>query len=550
MYKKALILAIAGFLTAGAAAQDFQKIVFERLPSLESPRGCSIPVLLNGEVTVFGGHTTGYKLLETAEYYRGGEWHTVRMMYPHDGSATVLLPDGKVFLSGGNGESFGIGQSWGAEIYDPETHSVSPVGIMSSKRSLCTALALPDGRVLIAGNWYGPDCMEQYTPGTGFSRLKDLNPGLTYPYILQSAKDNFLVFSQMSSYGDTLGAYVQRLKGEPLHIPLLEEWHPIFNTATRADEQMIADYTYLLLAYRRDRQATAVIRVSGESFSLLPLEIEIPEKGPSGERLLWAVGPQIDRSSRLAWFQGIDPHGRIYFAKIGYNPTFDGGKASVELYYAETPGGDGFPSGKALLLPGGRFILTGGLGRAPSETDIVDDNFKTYRDVFLFHTEEHSKAGVPFWVILAGLVALGAVVAFFWSRRHKPDAPATELTESAQKLDADFLDDMSRLIVEKELFLRKDLRVADVAKEMATNQTYVSLLVNNLSGENFATMIGGYRVRYAQNLMREHPEMVHADVAERSGFASRTAFLRTFKAHTGLTPTEWKQQEELNSKTE
>ena len=45
--------------------------------------------------------------------------------------------------------------------------------------------------------------------------------------------------------------------------------------------------------------------------------------------------------------------------------------------------------------------------------------------------------------------------------------------------------------------------------------------------------------------MREHPEMVHADVAEASGFASRTAFLRTFKSQTGLTPTEWKRQEGL-----
>lgn len=104
------------------------------------------------------------------------------------------------------------------------------------------------------------------------------------------------------------------------------------------------------------------------------------------------------------------------------------------------------------------------------------------------------------------------------------------------------MEEMSRLIQEKELFLRKDLRVADIAQELATNQTYVSLLVNNLSGDNFATMIGGYRIRYAQKLMREHPEMVHADVAEASGFASRTAFLRTFKAQTGLTPTEWKAQ--------
>ena len=59
--------------------------------------------------------------------------------------------------------------------------------------------------------------------------------------------------------------------------------------------------------------------------------------------------------------------------------------------------------------------------------------------------------------------------------------------------------------------------------------------------------ISGYRIRYAQELMRKRPDMPHADVAEAAGFSSRTAFLRTFKAQTGLTPSEWKRQEGLGN---
>ena len=128
-------------------------------------------------------------------------------------------------------------------------------------------------------------------------------------------------------------------------------------------------------------------------------------------------------------------------------------------------------------------------------------------------------------------------------RKHPAREPAVE---KAQKLNADLLEEMQQLIEEKNLYLRKDLRVADIASELATNQTYVSVLVINLTGDNFATMIGRYHIRHAQRLMREHPEMVHADVAEASGFASRAAFLRTFKAQTGLTPTEWKHREGIN----
>ena len=48
---------------------------------------------------------------------------------------------------------------------------------------------------------------------------------------------------------------------------------------------------------------------------------------------------------------------------------------------------------------------------------------------------------------------------------------------------------------------------------------------------------------YAQRLMREHPEMLLADVAEESGFSNEQSFFRTFKARTGLTPQEWKAQQ-------
>ena len=542
MIKKTLILAIAGFCTVCAAAQDnFKRIVFEQLPSLETPRAIGQPILLDDEVTVFGGHTTGYKLIETAEYYRGGAWHTVQMMYPHDGGAVALLPDGRVFLSGGNGESFGIGQSWGAEIYDPETHTVVPVGIMDRKRSLHTALAMPDGRVLIAGNWRGPDGLEVYTPGSSFSTIATLEPGWCYPYILRTSADECIIFGPMYSDGEPAGAFVQRQDGTSVQVPILEQWQPIFNYSTSDDEQKISDFTYLVLANRQDGSGTSILKVYSGEFSLLELEREIPLEGPSGARISWCAGPQVDRSGRMAWIQGNDIEGRIYFAKIGYNPIFDGGKASVQLYYAETP--EGFPYAKALLLPGGKLMQAGGVAQVPGESVIVNDHFNAYSSVFLFHTEEPDKAGVPLWAIVLGLLLLGSVIALIVVRARKPEVHAGESEEQAKKLNADLMAEMSRLIGEKELFLRKDLRVADIAQEMATNQTYVSMLVNNLSGDNFATMIGGYRVRYAQKLMREHPEMVHADVAERSGFASRTAFLRTFKAQTGLTPTEWKAQE-------
>ncbi len=544
MYKKPLILFLAGLVSLIAAAEDkpsFKKIVFERLPSLEAPRGNHQTLLLNGEVTVVGGHTTGYKPLETLEYYKGGSWHSIPTTWPHDGGAFAQLPDGNLFMAGGHAEAFGIGQSWGAELYDPATHTFSPIGIMDRKRTQASAQLLPDGRLLIAGNWYGPDGIEIYTPGEGFSTVKSLEPGWSFPNILVCSRDDALIFGNIDPYGNSAGVSVDRLQGLSFEVPLLEQWIPYFGYCASSDDFKIADYTYLVLAYSRTSNQTAILKVSGEEFSILELESPLPETGPSGYGIHWSGEPQVDRSARVAWIQGNDIQGRVYFAKIGYDATFDGGKASVQYFYAEN-GSEVFPKARALLLPGGKMFLAGGVAQAEGTDIVTDDNFHPYADVYLFHTEDPEKSGVPVWAIVAGVLLLGgAIVLILLTRKKKPTAE--DVVEKQQKLNENLMEEMSRLIQEKELFLRKDLRVADIAQEMATNQTYVSLLVNNISGDNFATMIGGYRIRYAQKLMREHPEMVHADIAEASGFSSRTAFLRTFKAQTGLTPTEWKAQE-------
>lgn len=543
--KKQFILLLAGLCVIRAGAQDhlFHKMTFEQLPSLETPRGNHRTVLFDGEAAVFGGHTTGFKPVEIAEYFSGGSWHTIPMTWPHDGGAITLLKDGRLFLAGGNAEAFGIGQSWGAEIYDPATHGFSPLGIMSRKRTQASALALPDGRVMIAGNWHGPDGLETYTPGEGFQAVKDLEPGWTFPYLLSSSRDDILLFSGMTPYGDSLKTTVNRLHAGPLEVPVFELWTPIFNYTISEEQLKIADYTYLIPVFQRKGNQAAILKVSGEEFTLLELESPLPVKGPSGDAVFWYTGLQTDRARRHAWIQGYDLAGRIYFACIGYDATFDGGKASVDLYFAETPGG--FPHGMAMLIPGGGFLLAGGVGQFAGEPVVTDDNFNPRADVFLFHTEEPERAaGVPVWPFVAGGLLVCAVIVLMAGRRKQPARePAVE---KAQKLNADLLEEMQQLIEEKNLYLRKDLRVADIASELATNQTYVSVLVNNLTGDNFATMIGGYRIRHAQRLMREHPEMVHADVAEASGFASRAAFLRTFKAQTGLTPTEWKHREGIN----
>ena len=151
-----------------------------------------------------------------------------------------------------------------------------------------------------------------------------------------------------------------------------------------------------------------------------------------------------------------------------------------------------------------------------------------------------SKSGMPLWAILAiilGMVCIAVIVILRGRRSGSADALAEE-----GRITRNLKEEMSALIEEKELYRRKNLRITDVASELATNKTYVSILLNNMSGESFTSMITRYRVQYAQKLLREHPDMILDEVAEESGFSSRTTFFRNFKALTGKTPQEWKKQ--------
>jgi AraC-like DNA-binding protein len=57
-------------------------------------------------------------------------------------------------------------------------------------------------------------------------------------------------------------------------------------------------------------------------------------------------------------------------------------------------------------------------------------------------------------------------------------------------------------------------------------------------------MIASYRIREAKILLKdpEHEQLTIEDLADEVGYNSKSAFNRSFKKHTGLTPSEFKNQ--------
>ena len=149
---------LASTVQAKAAVQAEQegcpivRIEAEHLPNLNIPRSGHSAFIANGEVTVVGGHTSGFVLTPTAEYFKDGEWHLIQTVYAHDGGFSVVLKSGKVLLAGGFKDNLGISQSFEVEMYDPATHHFDGFGCLDQKRASATAIELDSGQVLVDRN--------------------------------------------------------------------------------------------------------------------------------------------------------------------------------------------------------------------------------------------------------------------------------------------------------------------------------------------------------------------------------------------------------------
>ena len=512
------------------------KMTVERLPDLPKPRGGQHTMLLGEELTVLGGITDGFVLEPTIGYLKDGAWHQVPMKYPHYYGFTTLLPDGSVMLGGGCSENFGIGQSWGVEIYNPSTHTTKAVGIMDRKRAGASASVLSDGRVIISGNWYAEDAIEIYEPGEGFSFVKEPAVQRAYPHILPISPDNALIFSSEDTHGNYMQDLVDQLSGDPFTEPLLKEWNilPYMVNPTSADDLRTGEYAYLLPASRQEDGQAGIIRISDGRFSLLETEHPLPASLPDGEPLVWMHSLQVDRASRSAWMYALSGKGRFVAARIGYDPIFEGGKATLEVFLADKPGGGSFFNNTPRLLEGGRIVLAGGVLSGARD----NSNFEAAAEVWLFHTTAPMKDASLWWWILsiAGLAAaLAAVWAFQRKRRNEK-----EVEDPAKIERNDLLTRITELVEGKQLFLVKDLKISDIARELGTNATYISACINGQMGVSFPEFISRYRVEYAQKLMQEHPEMSSIEVWEASGFNNEKTFFRRFRSQTGMTPAEWK----------
>lgn len=534
-----MICAIATVLTAGAVGRDdrtcpVRHIVPERLPDMTVARSGHAIFFAGGELTVVGGHTSHFVPLSTAEYLADGEWHLMTMAYSHDNGFFVVQHSGDVLIGGGHVEELGVGQTFTLERYTPSTHLFEGFGCLDRRRVLANGTQLADGRVIISGNHYAADGIGCYDGHPQVAHVKDVRQGRSNPYILPIADDDALVLGGNDIYDnrpDT--AWVDRLKGEPFRVPLLEQWRLVYTDQPFSSEACsMGNRSYLLTATDKSGQL-GIIVLRDTTFSLLPTVGAIPMEGPFGR--VFYKGPVVaDSLRRHAYVMGVDSlcH-RQYVLDIDYGRT----PAGLTLHYTDSM--ERATITIPIVTPDGDLILAGG---------IPNDNYKPLSTVWLYHfttVPQQAAARLSSWLwvalALAAVLALAYIIYNRWRRKDNivPDVPVAAKETFTNDKANDIIERACRLMDEEKLYLRSDLRLQDVAVQLGTNSQNFSESINNVRGQSFSQFVNAYRVRHAQELLRQQPDMKTATVATASGFSTEASFFRNFKAVTGMTPREW-----------
>lgn len=99
------------------------------------------------------------------------------------------------------------------------------------------------------------------------------------------------------------------------------------------------------------------------------------------------------------------------------------------------------------------------------------------------------------------------------------------------------------------LCLKTDIRITDVASELAVGKGTLSRAIKVKTGKNFCQLVHYYRVREAMRIYANHPKMSVKEISKMVGFNSQTTFITAFGRHTGCTPAEWCRKFRQRSKT-
>lgn len=91
-------------------------------------------------------------------------------------------------------------------------------------------------------------------------------------------------------------------------------------------------------------------------------------------------------------------------------------------------------------------------------------------------------------------------------------------------------------------YLDHEFNLKSAAREIGTNEKYLSTAINNCSGMSFNKVVNKYRINYAKSLINQDvlTRLNLEEIAYMSGYGNRTTFYRVFTFIVGITPSRYR----------
>lgn len=151
------------------------------------------------------------------------------------------------------------------------------------------------------------------------------------------------------------------------------------------------------------------------------------------------------------------------------------------------------------------------------------------------------------------LIFLSVCLVLIWNNRKKrfaaedKDKNGKKLFSAAYPDNPSLVTKLVRLYEEEKIYLNPNLRITDVMRKLYINRNYVTRIIQrDLQANNFQRFTNKYRVKESMKLLNKGKYTVD-QIAAMSGFQNRMSFYRAFKEETGLSPSQWKRQQNNGS---
>ncbi len=140
------------------------------------------------------------------------------------------------------------------------------------------------------------------------------------------------------------------------------------------------------------------------------------------------------------------------------------------------------------------------------------------------------------------LTANGVVAQLPGHEVENTDETRTE--DYAERLTAEHYQRIINVMEKERPFVNPEFNIENLSRLAGLNRSVTSRAINTMSGQNFSNWLAGYRVNYLIELYikTEASESSMETLYEKAGFSSRSSYYRQFKAVTGMTPRQFRDQ--------